>query len=206
MNNKPIRAAIYARISTAGQQSIPAQLEAMREYCARRGWSVVREVSETRSGVKRRPERDALMAAARARELDAIVVVQLARFGRSLHDLAGAMYELTELGVTFVSINDGIDLSTASGRALAGMLATFAQFERDLLIERVRAGVAHAKRNGTRSGKPFGRPPVARSRAVEILAMRHAGTPISVIATKTGVSRTSINRVLSAHEEAIRDK
>ena len=166
MVTKEVRCALYARVSTAGQQSVPAQLEALREYAQRRGWTVVQEVSDVGSGAKSRPKREALIAAARARSIDAIAVYKLDRWGRSLADLVATMQELTELGVGFVSVSDSIDLTTAAGKALAGMLSVFAAFERDLIIERVRSGIGtHAKKHGTRSGKAIGRPAFAAERS-----------------------------------------
>jgi putative DNA-invertase from lambdoid prophage Rac len=201
---KQVRCALYARVSTAGQQSVPAQLEALREYAGRRGWEIVEEVSDVRSGAKSRPKRDALMAAARARAVDAIVVMKLDRWGRSLTDLVSTMQELTELGVAFVSVSDSIDLSTAAGRALAGMLSVFAAFERDLIIERTRFGLQDAKKHGTRSqrelgaerGKAIGRPAVARARGVEVRALRHQGLSLPQIAARTGISYGSVQRLL----------
>jgi putative DNA-invertase from lambdoid prophage Rac len=198
MNATPkVRCALYARQSTAEQQSIPAQLEALREYATRRGWAVVDEVADIRSGAKRRPKREALIAAARARQLDAIMVLKLDRWGRSLRDLVTSLDELAELNVAFVSVGDSIDLSTAAGRALAGMLSVFASFERDLIIERTRFGMAHARRHGTRSGKPIGRPSVAAPRAIEVRALNTAGHTIKEIATKTGLSYGSVQRLLA---------
>lgn len=194
MNNQ-VRCALYARVSTPGQQSVPAQLDALREYATRRGWLIVKEVSDVRSSVKRRPQRDALMADARARKLDAIVVVKLDRWGRSLADLVGSMQELADLGVGFVSVFDSLDLTTAAGRALAGMLSVFAAFERDLIRERVRFGMESAKRRGTRSGKPIGRPAVTTGRAVEVRALRAQGMSLPAIAAKTGLSYGSVQRL-----------
>jgi putative DNA-invertase from lambdoid prophage Rac len=197
MNPPKVRCALYARQSTAEQQSIPSQLEALREYATRRGWDVVDEVADIRSGAKRRPKREALMAAARGRQLDAIAVTKMDRWGRSLTDLVSSMQELSELGVAFVSVGDSIDLSTAAGRALAGMLSVFAAFERDLIIERTRFGMAHARRHGTRSGKPIGRPGVAAARAVEVRALNTTGHTIKEIADKVGLSYGSVQRILA---------
>ena len=97
------------------------------------------EVAEVGSGAKSRPKRETLMAAARARTIDVVAVAKLDRWGRSLADLVATMQELTELGVGFVSVSDSLDLTTAAGKALAGMLSVFAAFERDLIIERVRS-------------------------------------------------------------------
>ena len=197
MTGKPMRAAIYARVSTAGQQSVPAQLEALRDYAAHRGWEVVQEVAEVGSGATVRPKREALLQAARRREFDVIAVVQLARWGRSLRDLVTSLEELAELGVGFVSLRDSLDFSTPAGRAMAGMLSVFAAFERDLLQERVRSGLAHAKRHGTRSGKPIGRPATARARRTEARALASQGVGKAEIARRLGIGYGSVYRLLA---------
>lgn len=195
---KLTRCALYARVSTAGQQSVPAQLEALREYANHRGWQIVQEASDIRSGAKQRPNREALMQAARARQVDVIAVMKLDRWGRSLVDLVSTMQELTELGVGFVSVSDSIDLTTAAGRALAGMLSVFAAFERDLIIERVRFGMAQAKRHGPRPGKKaIGRPAVAQQRKVEVRALRSRGLTLPQIVAETGLSYGSVQRLLA---------
>jgi putative DNA-invertase from lambdoid prophage Rac len=202
MSEKTVRVALYARVSTAGQQSVPAQLEALREYAHRRGWVVAQEVSEVGSGAKSRPKREALMAAARARSIDAIAVVKLDRWGRSLADLVTSMQELVELKVAFVSVADSIDLTTAAGQALAGMLSVFAQFERQLIIERVRSGMSHAKKHGTRSGKAIGRPATIAQRATEIRALAHEGLSMAAIARKLGLGYASVHRVVTGSVKA----
>ena len=131
--DKSMRVGTYARISTSDQQTLPLQLEAMRKYAADRGWTVVSEIQEVGSGSKERPQRAALMKAARRRDIDAILVWKLDRFGRSLPDLVLTLRELLELGVAFVSLTEGFDLTTATGRAMAGMVSVFAEFERELL-------------------------------------------------------------------------
>ena len=191
-------ASLYARVSTTGQQSVPAQLELMRQYAERRGWQVVQEVAEVGSGAKTRPKREALMVAARAREIDAVIVAKLDRWGRSLPDLVNTMQELTALGVGFVSLSDSLDLTTPAGRALAGMLSVFANFERDLIVERVRGGMEHAKRHGTRSGRPIGRPPTIAKREIEIRALTNAGVSIAEIARRLKIGYGSAHRVVSA--------
>ena len=94
------------------------------------------------------------MRAARRREIDAIVVWRLDRWGRSLADLVGTLHELQSLGVGFISLHEALDFTTPTGRAMAGMLAVFAEFEREILRERVKAGIAQARRRGTRHGRP----------------------------------------------------
>jgi putative DNA-invertase from lambdoid prophage Rac len=202
MSGKIVRVALYARVSTAGQQSVPAQLEALREYAHRRGWVIAQEVAEVGSGAKARPKREALMAAARARTIDAIAVVKLDRWGRSLADLVTSMQELVELKVAFVSIADSIDLTTAAGQALAGMLSVFAQFERQLIIERVRSGMNHAKRHGMRSGKAIGRPATVAKRATEIRALAHEGLSMAAIARKLDLGYASVHRVVAGSMKA----
>ena len=130
------------------------QLRVMREYAKRRDWSIAVEIRDIASGTSVRPRREELIHSARRRELDVILVWRLDRWGRSLLDLIGSLQELNELGVGFVSLSEALDLTTASGRALAGMLAVFAEFERDILRDRVKAGIAQARRDG----KPHGRP------------------------------------------------
>src|SRR5664279_1333092 len=125
------------------------QLRTMRAYAKQRGWSISMEVRDVGSGANVRPQREAMLKAARRRELDIIMVWRLDRWGRSLLDLIGTLQELNELGVGFVSLSEALDLTTASGRALAGMLAVFAEFERDILRDRVKAGIAQATRDRT---------------------------------------------------------
>ena len=149
-----LRVGLYARVSTHDQQTIKLQLESMRQYAKHRGWHIAFEVKDIKSGAKERFRREALLKSARRREIDVIVVWKLDRWGRSLADLVASLSELNELGVGFVSLTEALDLTTPSGRAMAGLLAVFAEFERDLLRERVKAGIAQARKDG----KPHGRP------------------------------------------------
>lgn len=133
----PIRVALYARVSTYDQQTLPLQLSALREYAARRNWIIAAEVQEVGSGAKKRPQREELLASARRRKVDHILVWRLDRWGRSLADLVATLNELQSLGVGFVSITEALNFTTPGGRAIAGMLAVFAEFERDILRDRV---------------------------------------------------------------------
>src|SRR5271167_2480209 len=139
------RAGLYARVSTHDQQTLSMQMRAMREYAAKRGWTIALQVKEVGSGAVQRELREQLLGAARRRQIDAILVWRLDRWGRSLLDLIGSLQELSTLGVGFVSLCEALDLTTPSGRALAGMLAVFAEFEREILRERVKAGIAQAR-------------------------------------------------------------
>jgi len=150
-----MRAALYARVSTHDQQTLAMQMDTMHEFATRRGWTVIATVEEIASGAKdRRPKRQALLKAARQRQLDIILVWKLDRWGRSLVDLMMTLHELTALGVGFVSLTEALDLTTPAGRACAGFLAVFAAFERDVLRERLKAGITDARTRGKVYGRP----------------------------------------------------
>lgn len=190
---RPFQVALYARVSTPDQQTLPLQIKAMREYAERRGWQISTEIREVGSGALQRPKREELLAAVRRREVDAIVVWRLDRWGRSLADLVVTLKELVELGIGFVSLTEAFDMTTPSGRALAGMLAVFAEFEREILRERVKAGVAHARAKGTVLGRP-------KSAAKKVDEVRHLyrkeKLSKSEIARRLGIGRTSVRRLL----------
>ena len=124
----------------------------MRDYVSKRGWKAVLEVQDIGSGASLRPKRE-LLKAARRRELDRIVVWRLDRWGRSLLDLVSTPQELVSVNVGFVSLSEALDLTTPSGRALAGTLAIFAEFERDILRDRVKAGIAQAPGLGSQTSQ-----------------------------------------------------
>jgi putative DNA-invertase from lambdoid prophage Rac len=189
-----MNAALYARVSTIDQQTLPLQLKAMREYAKKRGWLIALQVKEVGSGAKTRPQREQVLAAARRRAVDVIVVWRLDRWGRSLPDLVTTLKELADLGVGFVSLTEAIDLTTASGRALAGMLAVFAEFERDILRERVKAGIAQAREQGHHHG----RPPTAAKKVEEVRRLSKKGLNNSEISRRSGVPRTSVIRILAS--------
>src|ERR1035441_8702306 len=136
---KMFRAGLYARVSTTDQQTVPLQIRALREYAA---------------GGQQRELGENLRGAARRREIDVVLVWRLDRWGRSVADLLATLQELQHLGVGFVSVTEALDLTTPAGRAMAALLAVFAEFERDILRERVRAGLAHARQNGQKLGRP----------------------------------------------------
>lgn len=152
---KMFRVGLYARVSTEDQQTLPMQNRALREYAARRGWTVAMQVNEVGSGTAHREARERLMEAARRREVDVVLVWRLDRWGRSVTDLLATLQELDHLGVGFVSLTEALDLTTPAGRAMAGLLAVFAAFEREILQERTRAGLANARQNGIRLGRPM---------------------------------------------------
>jgi DNA invertase Pin-like site-specific DNA recombinase len=190
---KMFRAGLYARVSTNDQQTIPLQIRALREYAARRGWAIALQVKEIGSGASQRQLRETLLEAARRREIDVILVWRLDRWGRSVTDLLATLQELEHLGVGFVSLNEALDLTTPAGRAMAALLAVFAAFEREILQERVRAGLAHARQNG----KKLGRPITAGLQADQVRKLHRAGISKSEIARRLRIGRTSVRRILA---------
>jgi putative DNA-invertase from lambdoid prophage Rac len=191
----PLRVGLYARVSTDEQQTIPLQIRALREYAARRGWTVAMQVKEIGSGASARQLREQIVEAARRREIDVVLVWRLDRWGRSVTDLLATLQELDHLGVGFVSLTEPLDLTTPAGRAMAGLRAVFAEFERELLKERVRAGLAHARQNGKR----LGRPATAALHADEVRKLHRAGVSKAEIARRLQIGRTSVRRVLATY-------
>jgi putative DNA-invertase from lambdoid prophage Rac len=191
------RVALYCRVSTGGQ-STDMQADELRRLAEARGWQVAAVVEEKISGRKLRPARERLIAEAKAGAYDAIMVWKLDRWGRSTADLVSSIRDLDESGVTFVSLKDGIDLSTSAGRLVANVLASIAEFEADGIRERVTAGLRHAQRHGTRSGKPIGRPPTVVAHTTEIRALANQGVSIAEIARRVGIGYASAHRVISA--------
>ena len=191
----PFRVGLYARVSTQDRQTIPLQTRAMREYAARRGWTITVQIKEVGSGAARRERREQLLEAARRREIDVVLVWRLDRWGRSVTDLLATLQELEHLGVGFVSLTEALDLTTPAGRAMAGLLAVFAEFEREILRDRVRAGLAQARQNGQRLGRPL----TAGLQADQVRKLYRAGTSKSEIARCLKIGRTSVRRLLAVN-------
>jgi DNA invertase Pin-like site-specific DNA recombinase len=187
-----VRAGLYARVSTQDQQTLPMQNRAMREYATRRGWTLTMQVKEVGSSASQRQMREKLINAARRREIDVVVVWRLDRWGRSVTDLLATLQELEHLGVGFVSLTEALDLTTPAGRAMAGLLAVFAEFEREILRERVRAGLAHARQNGMRLGRPL----TAGLHADQVRKLHGSGLSKSEISRRLNIGRTSVRRIL----------
>jgi DNA invertase Pin-like site-specific DNA recombinase len=160
----------------------------MRQYVRQRKWKLMQEIEEVGSGSNQRPKREELMKAARRREVDAIVVWKLDRWGRSLPDLISSLAELRDLGIAFVSLTEALDFTTSAGRAMIGLLSVFAEFERDMIRERVKAGIAQARAEG----KPHGRPRTAATKAAEVKRLYKKGWNKSRIARELGISRGSV--------------
>jgi DNA invertase Pin-like site-specific DNA recombinase len=187
-----MRAAIYCRVSSDAQ-TVENQLLELQTYVAARQWTLAGEYrDEGVSGSKdRRPALDRLMTEARRGKVDVIAVWSLDRFGRSLAHVVTAVQELHERGVAFVSLKEGLDLSTAAGRLQLHILSALGEFERARLIERTRAGLARARRQGTR----LGRRPV-RLAAVKLAEV--AGLTVRDAARQLGVSVNTYRKARGA--------
>ncbi len=184
-----MRSAVYARVSTLGQEP-ENQLQELRRYVEARGWTAVEFVDRGVSGAKdRRPALDDLVRDARRRRFDVLVCWRLDRLGRNLRHLILLLDELSAVGVGFVSLAEGIDTQTPAGRLQLHILGAIAEFERARIAERVTAGLARARQQGRRLGRPV------RSIPEAILAPVR-GLPIREAAKRLGVSPTTAHRWL----------
>jgi DNA invertase Pin-like site-specific DNA recombinase len=185
------RVALYARVSTLNGQDPEMQLSELREYAARRGWTVSGEyVDQGVSGSKEsRPELNRLTADAHRRVFDAVLVWKIDRYGRSLKHLVNALADLAAYGVAFISFRDNLDLSTPSGRLMFQIIGAMAEFERSLIQERVRAGLRNAKAKGRRLGRPS-----VTVDVTEISRLRSQGLAWRAIAAQLGVGLGTVVR------------
>jgi DNA invertase Pin-like site-specific DNA recombinase len=187
------RAALYARVSTA-EQDPENQLAALRAFAVARGWQATEFVDLGVSGAKeRRPALDELLRAVRARRVDAVACVKLDRLARSTHHLVTLGKELEALGVDLVVLDQAIDTTTPSGRLLFHVLAAISEFERDLIRERVIAGVRRARAQGRRLGRPR-RYHVDVSRVKEMIGH---GLSLRAIARSLEVHPTAVSRAMA---------
>jgi DNA invertase Pin-like site-specific DNA recombinase len=182
--------AIYARVSTFDQEP-ENQLQELRRYAEARGWSGVEYVDRGVSGSKdRRPALDQLVADAKRRRFDLLVCWRLDRLGRNLRHLITLLDDLQALGIGFVTLGEGIDTTSPAGRLQMAVLAAIAAFERDRIAERVKAGLARAKAQGVRLGRPRRRIDAERLASV-------AGLPEREAARRLGIPRSTLQRWLA---------
>ncbi len=186
--------AIYDRVSTHDQQTLGMQVDATTASIKDRRWKVSKRVEDGGSGAKERPGRELLLKAARRREIDMIIAWRLDRWGRSVADLMTTLHDLDVLGIGFVSLTEAFDLTTPTGRAMAGMLAIFAEFEREILRERVKAGVAQSRKEGRRHGRPR----TASLKANEVIRLKGDGPSHCETARRLEIGRTSARRMLAS--------
>ncbi|CAO4186108.1 Recombinase family protein [Methylorubrum aminovorans] len=202
----PKRVAFYVRVSTSDGQTTENQLRQLHEVADRSGWIVTAVFRDDGiSGAKgrdRRPGLDAMLKAVTRREVDLVAAWSVDRLGRSLPDLLHLLGELQARGVDLFLHQQAIDTSTPSGRLLFSMLGVFAEFERAMIVSRVRAGLERTKAKGTR----LGRPPMDEAKAEAIRALLSAGTGIRETARQTGTGASTVQRIrasMTAEEAAI---
>src|SRR5215468_2685703 len=178
----PKRVAIYARVFTVDKGQDPeTQLRALREYAARRGFGPAGEYIDYASGTRdNRPQYQALLTAARKRQVDVVLVWRYDRFARSTQALVHALHEFHRLGVDFISYQENIDTTTPQGELIFTVMASLAQFARALISERVKAGMARAKAQGKR----ISRAPIPRGVHVRIVDLYRQGVSIHQISKK----------------------
>ena len=153
---KPIQVATYSRVSTQKREQKPeVQTGEIRRYCKARGFKITHEITDrARGGTDDRPGLKQLLKLVRAREVDAVVVVKLDRLFRSLKHLVNTLSEFEALGVKFIATRDQVDLTTPAGRMFVQILGSLAEFERELIRERIMLGLDHARAQGKRLGRP----------------------------------------------------
>jgi len=189
------RAAIYARVSTKNNGQNPeTQLVALRGYVQNRGWEITAEyVDHGISGSKdSRPQLDRLMKDARARKLDVVIVARFDRFARSTRHLILALEEFQSLGVDFISLNESIDTSTAMGKMVFTVLGAVAELERNIIRERVTAGLRRAKKEG----KTLGRPRVIVDRE-KVRQLHGHGSSVRIIANQLGLTKSTVHSIVA---------
>lgn len=188
------RVAIYARVSTS-DQSCERQIGELTSYAERSGFEIVGMFKETGSGTKtNRVERNKVVELARRRNIDLVLVSELSRWGRSTPDLRSTVERLAECNVALRALNGPeLDISTAQGKLMLNLLASISEFERDLLRERIKSGVAHARSKGTKSGKAIGRPVFSNSDRVQQLLSE--GRSVRATAAYLGISKTTVMKV-----------
>jgi DNA invertase Pin-like site-specific DNA recombinase len=203
-DTRPIRVALYARVSTSNHgQDVTLQTRELKEFVERRGWQLAGEYVDLGiSGAKdRRPQLDRLMADARRREFDAVLVWKVDRFARSVSHLLRALETFQELGIDFVSLSESLDTSTPTGKMVFTVLGAVAELERSVIVERVKAGLRNARAKGKR---------LARPRAIldvyPISELRNAGLSWPQIARQLGCGVGTAHRAFSNLSKKAKDE
>ena len=196
------RAAIYARVSTS-DQSCERQVTELTAFAARGGYEVVRVFKETASGTKaNRAERGKIIDLAQARKIDAVLVSELSRWGRSTQDLLDTLDRLAGWKVSVVAMSGmTFELGTPHGRMMTTMLAGIAQFERDLLSERVKSGLAAARARGKKLGRQPGQRPKSDKLAPKVIQAVAEGRSYRWIARDLGISKNTVTEIIKRHRQ-----
>ena len=193
--SKTPRVAVYARVSKAMEQTNENQLLDLRRYVSDRDWQVFREYCDGVTGSKdSRPALNELMDDAKKRRFDVVLVWRFDRFARSTKHLILALEEFRNLGIDFVSFQENIDTSSPLGSAIFTIISAVAQLERDIIAERVKAGLRRAKENGKKLGRPKG----TALDVEKIRGLRSEGLSLQQIATELNTSKTTVSRLLAS--------
>jgi DNA invertase Pin-like site-specific DNA recombinase len=189
---------LYLRVSTNGQ-TVENQRRELEAVASRHCWKIARVFEDNgisgAKGREKRPGLDALLKGVARKEFDIVAAWSVDRLGRSLQDLIGILSELHAKGIDLYLHQQGIDTTTPAGKALFQIMGVFAEFERAMIVERVRAGLARAKQTGTKSGRAIGRPRTTHEKEQEIRALLGAGKGIRKTATVLGVGISVVQRV-----------
>ncbi|HLX30767.1 MAG TPA: recombinase family protein [Casimicrobiaceae bacterium] len=195
------RVAIYARVST-DKQTCDNQLRELREVVEHKGWEVAGEyVDRGVSGAKgrdQRPQFDRLLKAATRGQLDVIAAWSTDRLGRSLHDLVGFLEEIRSHGVDLYLHQQAIDTTGPYGKLIFHISGTFAEFERELIKQRVQAGVDRARAQGKRLGRPVIH---GDDKAAAVMALRKRGMGLNKIGRELGIGTSTVQRIVQQHAE-----
>jgi DNA invertase Pin-like site-specific DNA recombinase len=188
------------RVSTRNGQTTENQLRELKAVSKRHGWKVVEVYTDDgvsgAKGREQRPGLDELLKGVARKEFDVVAAWSVDRLGRSLQDLIATLNELKAKGVDLYLHKQGLDTSTPAGKAMFQMLGVFAEFEREIIAERIHAGLARAREQGTKSGKPIGRPRTSRARRLAVVQAREAGGSIRQIAGELRMSTATVQEVL----------
>ena len=195
------RAVIYSRVSTS-DQSCERQESELREFAEKGGYHVLHAFRETESGAKdNRKQRNKVIALAQSRKIDAILVTELSRWGRSTVDLLGTLNRLESWNVSLVAMSGmTFDLSTPHGRMMATFLSGIAEFERDLISERVKSGLAAAKARGKKLGRQKGQRPKSDRLAPKVMRFREEGRSYRWIAGELQISKNTVMDIVKRHQ------
>jgi DNA invertase Pin-like site-specific DNA recombinase len=201
MARKPKRVALYVRVST-DRQTLKNQRLELDQVAQAHGWHIVQVFSdEGISGAKgrdKRPGFNGLLLGVTRKDFDLVAAWSVDRLGRSLQDLVGFLQELQAKKIDLYLHQQGLDTSTPAGRAMFQMAGVFAEFERAMIVERVKAGLRRAELKGTRSGKPIGRPKMSRATETKILELLMQGLPIRKVAALVPCGTSTVQRMKRA--------
>lgn len=192
-----LRAVIYARVSTK-DQDCQRQIEDLKKFADRAGYDVIAVLEEKASGAKNdRAERAKILKMAQARLIDVVLVTELSRWGRSTQDLISTLQDLHSRSVSLVAQSGmQMDLSTPAGKLMATMLSGIAEFERELIQERVRSGIANAKARGKKIGRQAGDNYRSGKKEARIEQLHREGKSIREIAAETGLGKSTVADVI----------